>query len=187
MARRAAHARALPVLIVVMLACAVGASASSAQSQDPSGGQAYQPNSPDPNAPVGRARLASNGRAVAPADAPPEVAAIIAAANRIARKPYRYGGGHGRFQDSGYDCSGSISYALRGARLLRRPLDSGQFMRWGQAGPGKWVTVYAHGGHAYLVVAGLRFDTSGRRATGSRWQTARRSTSGYRARHPAGL
>ena len=187
MARRPAHARALALLIVVMLAGAVATSTAVAQSQDPSGGQAYQPNAPDPNAPAGRARLASAGRAVAPPDAPPQVVAIIAAANRIARKPYRYGGGHGRFRDRGYDCSGSVSYALRGAGLLSRPLDSSGFMRWGEAGPGNWVTVYAHGGHAYMVVAGLRFDTSGRSSTGSRWQRARRSTSGYRVRHPAGL
>ena len=139
-------------------------------------------------APGGRARLSSDGRtAVAPADAPQQVKDAIAAANRITRKPYRYGGGHGSFEDSGYDCSGAISYALHGAGLLSRPLDSSGFMSWGRSGAGQWITVYAHGGHAYVVIAGLRFDTSGRGEEGPRWRTERASTSGYRVRHPAGF
>jgi len=138
--------------------------------------------------PGSRARLSSDGRtAVAPDDAPQRVKDAIAAANRITRKPYRYGGGHARFEDSGYDCSGAISYALRGAGVLDRPLDSTGFMSWGRAGAGKWITVYAHGGHAYVMIAGLRFDTSGRGEEGPRWRTERRTTSGYRVRHPAGL
>ena len=99
-----------------------------------------------------------------------------------------YGGGHtDDFQDSGYDCSGSVSFALHGAGLLRAPLDSGEFMSWGDAGPGQWVTIYANEGHMYMVVAGLRFDTSGASASGSRWQTEGRSSSGYEVRHPPGL
>lgn len=139
-------------------------------------------------APGSRARLSSDGRtAIAPADAPQRVKDAIAAANRITRKRYRYGGGHGRWEDSGYDCSGAISYALHGAGLLDSPLDSSGFMRWGSSGRGQWITVYAHGGHAYIVIAGLRFDTSGRGEEGPRWRTERASTSGYRVRHPAGL
>ena len=139
-------------------------------------------------APGSRARLSSDGRtATIPADAPQAVKDAIAAANRITRKPYRYGGGHGDFEDSGYDCSGAISYALHGAGLLKRPLDSTGFMSWGRSGPGRWITVYAHGGHAYVVIAGLRFDTSGRGEEGPRWRTERTSTSGYTVRHPAGL
>jgi peptidoglycan hydrolase-like protein with peptidoglycan-binding domain len=135
-----------------------------------------------------RATLSADGRlAIAPPEAPPEVHAAIAAANRITRKPYRYGGGHGRFEDSGYDCSGAVSYALHGAGLLGRSLDSGRLMRWGEPGRGEWITVYAHGGHAYAVIAGLRFDTSGRGERGPRWRRERRSSRGYAVRHPEGL
>ncbi|HEV3378765.1 MAG TPA: peptidoglycan-binding domain-containing protein [Thermoleophilaceae bacterium] len=139
-------------------------------------------------APAGEeAYIDENGLAVAPASAPAEVQAIIAAANEIATEPYKYGGGHGRWNDSGYDCSGSISYALHGAGLLDTALDSSGFMSWGAAGRGEWVTIYAHGGHAYMVVAGLRFDTSARRQTGNRWSDEMRSPRGYTIRHPEGL
>ena len=141
-----------------------------------------------PTAPAGsKATLTSEGLAVAPADAPQEVKDIIAAGNEIATKRYKYGGGHGRWKDSGYDCSGSISYALHGAGLLKRPLDSGDFMRWGERGRGTWVTIRANSGHAYMIVAGLRFDTSARKQTGSRWTTEMRSARGYRGVHPPGL
>ena len=138
-------------------------------------------------APGGKAVLTKEGLAIPPANAPQVVKDVIEAGNRIAGKPYRYGGGHGRWEDSGYDCSGSVSYALHGGDLLDSPMPSGSFMNWGQAGKGEWITVYAHGGHMYMVVAGLRFDTSGRAETGSRWQKALRSTSGYAVRHPKGL
>ncbi len=111
----------------------------------------------------------------------------IAAGNRIATLPYRYGGGHGSFRDSGYDCSGSISYALHGAGLLGRPLDSGAFASWGVPGRGRYITVYTNPGHAFMVIRGRRFDTSGQNQSGSRWQRTSRSTAGYVARHPAGL
>jgi hypothetical protein len=127
------------------------------------------------------------GFAVAPSWAPREVKQVIAAGNEIAKKPYRYGGGHASWKDSGYDCSGSISYALRGAKLVRRAMSSGEYVGWGRRGKGKWITVYAHGGHAYMVVAGLRFDTSGLDADGSRWHRSKRSTSGYSIRYPKGL
>jgi cell wall-associated NlpC family hydrolase len=141
-----------------------------------------------PAAPGARATLDEDGRtATAPAEAPPEVHAAIAAANRITDKPYRYGGGHGRFEDSGYDCSGTVSYVLHGAGLLRRTRDSTGFMSYGSRGRGRWISVYAHGGHAYVVIAGLRFDTSGRGDRGPRWRPEPRSGRGYRVRHPEGL
>jgi cell wall-associated NlpC family hydrolase len=137
---------------------------------------------------VQKGTIGPDGAAVAPASAPEAVKAIIAAGNEIRNKPYRYGGGHGSFQDSGYDCSGSISYALHGANLLSRPLDSTGFESWGSAGRGTWVTTYANSGHAYMIVAGLRFDTSGAKSRGgNRWTTEPRSSSGYVVRHPAGL
>lgn len=141
-----------------------------------------------PESPAGEeATLGADGLAVAPASAPPEVVAVIEAGNRIATKPYRYGGGHGRWEDRGYDCSGSVSYALHGGGLLDGALDSTGLMSWGERGKGTWITVYASRAHAYLVVAGLRFDTSARRRTGNRWSATMRSPRGYRKRHPAGL
>ena len=149
------------------------------------GGSAPQP---EQQAPAGRARLSRDGRtAIAPPDAPPAVRRAIAYANRITRKPYRYGGGHASFRDSGYDCSGAVSYALRGARLMRRPMDSSELMSWGRSGRGRWITVYSNPGHAYVVIAGLRFDTSGAGEEGPRWRREARSASGYRVRHWQGL
>ncbi|HEX2106013.1 MAG TPA: peptidoglycan-binding protein [Solirubrobacteraceae bacterium] len=118
---------------------------------------------------------------------PAAVYRAIAAANRIAGMPYRYGGGHRSFSDSGYDCSGSVSYVLHGAGRLGSPLDSSALMSYGAPGPGRWITVYAHPGHAYMVIRGRRYDTTGRASTGSRWQQVERSTAGYVARHPTGL
>ncbi|MDX6715538.1 MAG: peptidoglycan DL-endopeptidase RipB, partial [Baekduia sp.] len=119
--------------------------------------------------------------------------ALMHAANDVARKPYVYGGGHGRtageiWTDSAYDCSGSVSYALAAAGYLTGPETSGTLMRFGKPGPGKWVTIYANAGHTFMVVAGLRYDTSGRQNTGTRWQPAdARSYAGFTVRHPAGL
>jgi hypothetical protein len=112
---------------------------------------------------------------------------VIASGNRIATKPYKYGGGHGRYFDSGYDCSGSISFALHFAGLLRTPLDSSGFMSYGAAGRGRHITIYANAGHAYMVVDGRRFDTSAVAETGSRWTSTHRSSQGYVVRHPRGL
>ena len=144
---------------------------------------------PEPTEPTetGRARITSDGLAVAPADAPEEVQEVIAAGNEIAKKPYKYGGGHGQWNDSGYDCSGSVSYALHGAGLVNRPRDSGEFMSWGASGRGDWITVYAHGSHVYMMVAGIRFDTSGRDEDGTRWHDTRASREGYAVRHPSGF
>jgi cell wall-associated NlpC family hydrolase len=132
------------------------------------------------------AKVISSGEAMAPFDAPPIIADVIGAANQIARTPYRWGGGHSAWRDKGYDCSGSVSFALAAAGLVDSPLTSGLFMRWGAAGPGRWITIYANEGHAFMTVAGLRFDTSGLRA-GTRWQKAPRSTAGFVRRHPPGL
>ena len=146
-----------------------------------------------PTAPVapatGKAVVGANGLATAPADAPPLVKAIIDAGNRIATKPYKYGGGHGKWEDSGYDCSGSMSYAFHGAGMLDTALDSTGFMSWGQAGKGQWITTYGSGGHSYMVVAGLRFDTgyNDGDSDGPDWSTKMRPGSGYTARHPEGL
>ncbi len=115
------------------------------------------------------------------------VARVVAAGNRIASKPYKYGGGHGRWIDSGYDCSGSVSYALHGGGLMSMALDSSGFMRWGSPGHGRRITIYANPSHVYMVVDGRRFDTTGRTETGSRWQWRQRSSAGYVVRHPPGL
>ena len=112
---------------------------------------------------------------------------VVAAGNRIAYKPYKYGGGHGSFRDSGYDCSGSVSYALHGGGLLGRPRASGGFTSYGRPGRGRRITIYANSGHVYMVIDGRRFDTSARRISGSRWTSRQRSSAGYVARHPAGL
>jgi cell wall-associated NlpC family hydrolase len=117
---------------------------------------------------------------------PHAVRRVIRAANRIAGMPYRYGGGHATFFDTGYDCSGSVSYALHGGGLLSSPLDSTSFMSWGAPGPGRWITIYANPGHAYMTVNGRRFDTSGQSVNGTRWQASLRDTSGFVARHPVG-
>jgi hypothetical protein len=131
-----------------------------------------------------RSRAGSPSR---PGGLPVRVRRIIAAGNRIANKPYKYGGGHGQWNDSGYDCSGSVSYALHGAGYLDSALTSGGFMSWGSAGKGRWVTIYAAPGHVYMVVNGRRFDTTGRSESGTRWQASDRSSAGYAVRHPPGL
>ncbi len=133
------------------------------------------------------ATVGADGLATAPASAPPVVQAVIAAGNKIAKMPYIYGGGHGKWEDDGYDCSGSVSYALHGAGLLETSMASGGFMKWGDPGPGQWITIYANPGHMYMTVAGLRFDTSGARGAGTRWQKDPRPTQKYVISHPPGL
>ena len=128
------------------------------------------------------------GRAIAPVDAPAAVKQVIAAANRIRTKPYIWGGGHGRWWDRGYDCSGAVSFALHGGGLLDSPLPSGPMESWGSAGPGRWITVYANAGHAYAVIAGLRWDTSGNTSgTGPRWHEDMAEQRRLRRAPPAGL
>jgi cell wall-associated NlpC family hydrolase len=139
--------------------------------------------------PVAKARLVGT-RAVAPAGAPAAVKRVIAAANHIRTLPYVWGGGHGRWQDAGYDCSGSVSYALHGGRMLTSPLTSGSFEGWGEAGAGRWITIYANAAHVYMVVAGLRFDTAGDTSgSGPRWHptTAAAASGRFVVRHPVGF
>jgi cell wall-associated NlpC family hydrolase len=132
-----------------------------------------------------------HGLAAAPENAPPVVQRIIWAANKIIGRPYVFGGGHKSFISRGYDCSGTVSFALHGGRLLKTPLDSGQFMDWGHSGQGQWLTILTNPGHAYLDVAGLRLDTSAAddpsNEQGPRWRPLRPANSGYQIRHPAGL
>jgi cell wall-associated NlpC family hydrolase len=133
------------------------------------------------------ATINADGTATPPAGAPQVIADLFTAANRIATLPYRYGGGHRSFEDTAYDCSGSVSYALHGAGLLDYTLDSTGLESWGEAGAGSWITIYANADHTFLTVAGVRFDTSGQKTAGTRWQPAERSTKGFVVRHPAGL
>ena len=137
--------------------------------------------------PTAKAKLLDSGELIPPKSAPPAVVAVIEAANKIRTKPYVYGGGHARWWDRGYDCSGAVSFALRGGAFLDSPLPSGPMEDWGEAGKGRWITVYANGGHAYAVIAGVRWDTSGNEGeTGPRWHTDLRDNVGFAARHPAG-
>jgi cell wall-associated NlpC family hydrolase len=155
-----------------------------------SGGAQYPPPPPpqvDMSTPGAVAKLLPDGTAAAPADAPPQVQSAIWAANHIQDKPYRYGGGHRSFVDTAYDCSGTVSFALHGGGLLKAPLASGGLMTWGRAHRGRWITVYANAGHAYMVIAGLRLDTSGTGGSGPRWQTLQRDPAGFVPRHPKGL
>jgi cell wall-associated NlpC family hydrolase len=132
-----------------------------------------------------KARLV-NGKAIAPASAPLRVKRVINWANRIRNKPYIYGGGHSSFNSRGYDCSGAVSYALRGGGFVSSPMASTGYMNWRNRGRGKWITVYSNPGHAYMVVAGLRFDTSMTPGDGPGWSRSMRSTPGsFSARHPA--
>jgi hypothetical protein len=182
------------LLLACVCACLLAlsfAGAASAEKSSGSGGAAFEPPPPPPE----KAMLVE-GRVLAPASAPTRVKRVIEAANRLVEKPYIYGGGHRPYRasrlDRGYDCSGAVSYALYGGRFLRSPLPSGALMDWGQEGTGRWITVYAHGGHAYVVVAGLRFDTSMRDPdapgprSGPRWSKTLRKSSAFVARHPRG-
>ncbi len=140
---------------------------------------------PAPLTPGQTAGFINESQASAPASAPDAVQAAISAANAIADTPYIWGGGHGSFESSGYDCSGAVSYALHGGGLLESPLDSTGLSTWGEPGPGKWITVYANSGHAWMTIAGLAFDTSG--GAGPRWHSSfASSTEGFIARHPPG-
>jgi hypothetical protein len=177
-------------LALVCLFVPAFAGTAAAEPSPTSGGATFEPPPPPPE----EATLVG-GRVIAPASAPARVKKVIDAANRLVEKPYIYGGGHKPFSsrlDRGYDCSGSVSFALFGGGFLRSPLPSGALMSWGQDGPGQWITVYAHGSHAYVVVAGLRFDTSmhdsnapGPR-TGPRWSKSLRKSKAFVARHPRG-
>jgi hypothetical protein len=177
-----AYANRLLAVPVAALALLVPATAGA---DEATGGAAYQP-------PPKKATVV-NGKAVAPSNAPSKVKKVIRAANKIVEKSYRYGGGHAKFNDSAYDCSGAVSYALHGAGLVDSPMDSSGFMSWGRRGAGKWITVYANSGHAFMMVAGLRFDTGYRDewgakhgakpGTGPRWGK-KRDSGDFVSRHP---
>jgi hypothetical protein len=142
--------------------------------------------SPSPN----QATLTPGGLAVAPIGAPPAVQAVISAGNEIARLPYRYGGGHVTYEDTAYDCSGSISFVFQAAHLLGSTVVSGQLENWGDPGPGKWITVFANAGHTFMYVAGLRFDTVALAETGSRWSNHPADEPDLKTfvvRHPPGM
>ncbi|MDX6603462.1 MAG: hypothetical protein QOF13_2664 [Solirubrobacterales bacterium] len=152
------------------------------------GGGGLSPAETDICTPTAKARLLDNGMLIPPKSAPARIKAVITAANKIRTKPYIWGGGHARWWDAGYDCSGSVSYALHGGKFLESPLPSGPMEDWGLEGEGRWITVYANAGHAYAVVAGIRWDTSGDSSgTGPRWHEDLRDNVGYVARHPAGF
>ena len=146
------------------------------------------PSEVDPCTPTAKAKLLPTGELIPPASAPPRIKAVIEAANKIRTKPYIWGGGHARWWDKGYDCSGSVSYALHGGEFIESPLPSGPMEKWGLPGEGRWITVYANGGHAYAVIAGFRWDTSGDEGdeTGPRWHEELRDNIGFVARHPVG-
>ena len=131
--------------------------------------------------------LGSDGLAAAPSGAPQAVKDVIAAANAIVGMPYLWGGGHGSFESSGYDCSGAVSYALNGGGLISSPMDSTGLTTWGEPGEGNWISVYGNSGHVYAVIAGLRWDTSDTGGTGPKWHTDMRDSGGFIARHPSGL
>jgi len=198
-AKKRKKVRKRPAVQKRKVADPVGAPTSAAVAPAPAATGGVAPGQTDPQmaqlGPGQTAKLLPSGYASIPADAPPEIQAMIAKANEIVGKPYVYGGGHDQWwgtRGKGYDCSGTVSYALHGADgILDAPLDSGSFMKWGAAGAGTWVTVYTNPGHAFAVIAGLRLDTSAAGdpsgAKGPRWRPVLRSTSGFTARHPDGL
>ena len=137
--------------------------------------------------PQHRLRITAAGKALVPGNAPWRVRRLVRAANRINRTPYVWGGGHGSWHAGGYDCSGSVSFVLHAAGVLGTPLASGGLASYGRPGKGRWVTIYANGGHAYVVVAGRRFDTTAFKSEGTRWSRSLRDNGGYTIRHPPGL
>lgn len=179
------------LVALTLLALTLSSSTANAKSVSmaSSGGASFQ--ATPATVPGLRAKISADGRtALAPAGAPQAVKDAIAAANKITTKPYIYGGGHATFKKlaRGYDCSGTVSWALGNAGLMSGgPLDSSSFMRWGKSGKGAWITVYTNPGHAYAYIAGLRLDTSGPGERGPRWRKDKRSNAGFRARHPQGL
>jgi cell wall-associated NlpC family hydrolase len=178
---RAVGISALLGLALALFAGTAPAVAGNSCSADNSGGLSMSANDCKP---IKKARIV-NGKAVAPDSAPNRIKRVIKWANRIRNKRYVYGGGHASFRSRGYDCSGSVSYALRGGRFLKSPMPSGSFENWKKPGPGRWITTYANGGHMYMVVAGLSFDTSNMGGNrGNRWSTTIRSPRGFIARHP---
>jgi hypothetical protein len=183
---------AVAVSAIGMLALASSATATTGGAAAPGGTTPPATTPAAPAGPPGKATLLADGTALAPVGAPSQVVGAIAAANTIRLKPYVYGGGHRNFISKGYDCSGAVSYMLHGGGLLESPLPSGPMMRYGDPGYGTWISVLANRGHAYAVVAGLRWDTSAvgeklNAGSGPRWRATRRPAKGYVARHYPGL
>jgi hypothetical protein len=179
---------AIGLALTCALATAAGASAQTGGTPPPGSSEP----APAPAPAAGVATLQPDGSAVPPSDAPRQVRKAINAGNRIRTKPYLWGGGHRRFKAKGYDCSGAVSYLLHAAGMLKRPMASGPFMRWRSPGIGQWITVYANRGHMYVVVAGLRYDTSAvgeslNQGSGPRWRSTARSSTGYAARYYPGF
>jgi hypothetical protein len=175
---------------LLALAAAVPASAQTGGTPPPGSTEPAQ-TTPAPTGPPGKAKLRKDGTAVAPANAPPAVQSAIAAGNAIRTMPYRWGGGHRSFSDTGYDCSGAVSYVLNAAGMLASPLPSGPLMSWGLPGKGYWISVFSNPSHVYMKVAGLRFDTSAvgekvRQGSGPRWRRSKRKPTGYVLRHYQG-
>ena len=178
------------MVVAGIVAGAVAVSAAPAAAQ--TGGAPAEPTpapTPAPSTTPGVATIQADGSALAPPDAPRQVRKAINAANKIRYKPYVYGGGHRSFKAKGYDCSGAVSFVLHAAGLLKRPLASGPLAKsWGSPGVGQWITVYANGGHVYVVIAGLRWDTSAvgepfNAGSGPRWRSTARATTGYTAKY----
>jgi hypothetical protein len=172
--------------LVVTLFAAVLLAPGSASARCTTGGMS--PAEVDVCTPAAKAKLLDNGMLIPPASAPARVKRVIAAANKIRSKPYVWGGGHARWWDKGYDCSGAVSFALHGGKFLESPIPSGPMMSWADEGEGRWITVYSNPGHAYAVIAGFRWDTSGDGdgETGPRWHADLRDNAGFEARHPTG-
>src|SRR6266540_327295 len=185
------------ITTICTLAVAVPAAAQTGGSTPPGGTTTTTTTTPTapaaPLAPPGKAKLRKDGTALAPSDAPANIQAAIAAGNAIHTYPYRWGGGHRSFTDTGYDCSGAVSYVLHAAGLLTAPMTSGGFASsWGVPGKGRWITVYGNAGHVYMVVAGLRYDTSSggerlNQGSGPRWRSTKRKPTGYTAKYYPGL
>jgi hypothetical protein len=190
------------LLVVRFLACSVLSLlvlAAPVAAKSKSGGGTAAPAQPAPAAaaapapaPAPGVNVAAPGLARAPAGAPAAVRGAIRAGNALQAFPYRYGGGHDTFVDDAYDCSGAVSYALHGGHLLGAPMDSTELESWGEPGPGAWITVYANPDHAFVVIAGLRLDTSAAAdpdgdQNGPRWRPAARDTADFVVRHPTGL
>jgi cell wall-associated NlpC family hydrolase len=178
------------VTAIAVLALAVPAAAQTGGSGPPGGTTTTTTTDPAaPLAPPGRAKLRRDGTAVAPADAPANIQAAIAAGNAIHTYPYHWGGGHRSFTDTGYDCSGAVSYVLHAAGMLSSPMTSGGFASsWGAPGKGRWITVYGNASHVYMIVAGLRYDTSSggdrwNQGSGPRWRKKKRAPGGYTAKY----
>ena len=195
--------------IFIAMVCVIAPTGAMAQDTAPTGGTAFEEEPPPPKmlkagtwtgpeVPGTKAKLLEDGTAAAPAEAPEQVKQAIWAANALQELPYLYGGGHNlKFDVSdGADCSGTVSFALKAAQLLKMPLDSGSFMKWGEKGKGRWITVFTNPGHAYVKIAGLRLDTSvagmARKRnfaasvfeSGPRWRPMSRSPRGFVKRHP---